>query len=188
MATRLPLLLCGRAFADHHHHHHPSAFLPSRYYTGTPLWPFGFGLSYTTFTLAWTPAPPARAVVSRADGAATEYSVVVTNTGAVAGDEVVLAFMKPTASSLTTLGAGTPVEIKRLFDFQKVHLAPGASTTLKFDVPAEKLHMVDADGHTSLHNGEFEIVFSRGHGEELAAPVSVNVDAPVRAKTFRKWW
>ena len=150
--------------------------------------PFGFGLSYTTFALAWTPTPPVRAVVSRADGAATKYSVVVTNTGDVAGDEVVLAFMKPTPNSITTLGAA-PVEFKRLFGFQKVNLAPGESTTLSFDVPAETMHMVDADGHTSLHNGEYEIVFSRGHGEELAAPVSVGVaGAPVRAKTFRKWW
>jgi hypothetical protein len=51
---------------------------------------------------------------------------------------------------------------------------------------------VDEDGHTGLHNGEFEIVFSRGHGEELVAQAAVAVaeagEAAARFKTFTKWW
>ena len=49
--------------------------------------------------------------------------------------------------------------------------------------------MVDEDGHTSLHNGQFEIVFSRGHGEELVAQAQVELPGDAaRIKTFRKWW
>jgi hypothetical protein len=53
--------------------------------------------------------------------------------------------------------------------------------------------MVDEDGHTGLHRGEFEIVFSRGHGEELVAKAAVELSAKeggeaARLKTFRKWW
>ena len=80
--------------------------------------------------------------------------------------------------------------IKQLFDFRKVHLAPGASTTVDFTVNSTQLGLVDADGHTSLHPGEYEVVFSRGcvGCRELAAPVTITSRAPVRLKTFRRWW
>jgi hypothetical protein len=53
---------------------------------------------------------------------------------------------------------GTPVVIKQLFAFEKVHLAAGESTTLNFTVPATALALADADGHTSLHPGMYVIV------------------------------
>ena len=68
----------------------------------------------------------------------------------------------------------------------------GASETSSFQLQPTHLAMVDADGHTSMHNGDFDVVFSRGHGEELAAPVSVVLTQEGmesrRVKTFRKWW
>ena len=75
-------------------------------------------------------------------------------------------------------------------------LAAGASTTVSFELAPAHLTMVDEDGHTGLHRGEFEIVFSRGHGEELVAQAAVELspsedgEAVVarRLKTFRKWW
>jgi hypothetical protein len=170
-----------------------------RYYTGETLFDFGFGLSYTSFALRWSPAPPpARTLLQVHPGAALPsavYSVVVTNTGKVAGDEVVLAYTKAGATAL---------EKKRLFDFQRVRLAPGASATLQFTLGAADLALVDPEtGHTELRGrgggggeeqagqGDFEVVFSRGHGEELAAAVSVRLpegEASRRLKTFRKFW
>ena len=49
------------------------------------------------------------------------------------------------------------------------------------------------DGHTALHNGEFSVVFTRGHGGELVAPAAVQLVAgaseeQARVKTFHKWW
>lgn len=161
-----------------------------RYYTGTPLFPFGFGLSYTTFSLYWASATSSesRHVFSSTKDTIT-HSVKVTNTGKVPGDEVVQAFFRPKRESfLGTLPAGTPVPLKQLYGFERVHLKPGEHTILVFHLSAEVLALVDMDGHTSLHPGEFEIVFYRGHGEELVTPLQVDVPQPVRLKTFRKWW
>ena len=86
-----------------------------RYYKGTPLYPFGYGLSYTTFSLTWSQAAPTMKVVA----SETTYKVVVKNTGDLEGDEVVLAFFKPRRATFTTLGSA-PVPIKQLFGFQRV--------------------------------------------------------------------
>ena len=161
-----------------------------KYFTGTPLYEFGFGLSYTTFTLKW-PTPPPAVTVARASAPAVTYNVTVTNTGGVEGDEVVLAFTKPAhTAALTQSVGGAPVEIKRLFGFKRVTLAPGASTTVSFELTPAHLALVDAEGHTGLHPASFEVVFSRGHGDELAAPVEVAPAAgrPEMMKSLRKWW
>lgn len=162
-----------------------------KYYTGTPLYPFGFGLSYTTFSLKWDTPPPVY-TVDEASTASATYTATVTNTGSVAGDEVVLAYVTPNVASLrASLGESVPVEKKRLFGFERVTLAAGASTTVSFTLAPEELAMVDENGHRSLHKGLFDIVLSRGHGDELSAPAAVApVDGgkPIRLETFNKWW
>jgi hypothetical protein len=67
-----------------------------RYWQGPVLYPFGHGLSYTSFSLDWTPTPPPAGPTVFSSAEATQtYSVVVTNTGfRYAADEVVLAFFK----------------------------------------------------------------------------------------------
>jgi hypothetical protein len=155
------------------------------------------GISYTTFSLQWSPPPPGQpvepgqaAVQTAADS--TMYTVEVKNTGAVyTADEVVLAFFKPKPATIASLrDTNTPVVIKQLFGFERVRLAPGGSQQLKFTVNATQLALVDGDGHTSLHPGEYDIVFSRGcvGCAELATPLVVDAPAPIRMKTFRKWW
>ena len=165
-----------------------------KYYTGTPLFPFAYGLSYTEFDVKWATPPPAFAIVGSVATAPTNYSVLVKNLGAVAGDEVVLAFTVPKAHTLRpSLGTSVPIEKKRLFGFQRVSLDAGASATLRFELAPAHLAMVDEDGHTGLHSGEFEVVFTRGHGHELAARAAVRLEEGAggeraRLKTFRKWW
>ena len=151
-------------------------------------------MSYTEFDVKWATPPPALATVGATSDAATTYTVTVKNIGKVFGDEVVLAYTKPNATTLrASLGESVPIEQKKLFGFQRVSLAAGASTTVSFDLTPAHLAMVDEDGHTGLHRGEFEIVFSRGHGEELVAQAKVELSPnedgeAARLKTFRKWW
>jgi beta-glucosidase len=123
----------------------------------------------TSFSLAWTPTPPSSSptlpstaqTVFDSESSSVTYTVNVTNTGTLAGDEVVLAYFKPQAESLRTLRhTGVPVIIKQLFAFQRVHLQPGASTSLSFTVNASTLALVDSEGHTSIHPGSFKVLFA----------------------------
>ena len=106
-----------------------------KYYEGKPLYPFGYGLSYTTFAYSDISVPEAQ------DGAAAmPVSVTVTNTGERAGREVVQAYIqldeRPNPS--------TPrVE---LVAFDVVELAPGESQTVTFDLSPERLGYFDEDG------------------------------------------
>jgi hypothetical protein len=115
----------------------------------------------------------------------TVYTVTVTNTGKVAGDEVVFGFFRPNTASIKTLPQDNPVPKKQLFAFQRVHLDAGESTKVSLTLNSTTLGLVDLDGHRELHAGDYDIVFSRGYGEELVAPVSVEVEKPVRISTFR---
>ncbi|KAH3767619.1 beta-D-xylosidase 2 [Pelomyxa schiedti] len=93
-----------------------------RYYTGTPLWPFGWGLSYTNFSLTWyDPQASLPEVVNTLQ--TTYYRVNVTNTGTLAGDEVVLAYVTENAAASA---------IKQLFGFDRVHLEPGETKSVEF--------------------------------------------------------
>jgi hypothetical protein len=144
---------------------------------------------YTNFSLSWSPTPPPQTIFHD-ESDATTFTVVVKNTGTVfAASEAVLAFFKPTVATITSLG-GAPTVIKQLFDFDKVFLEPGDTTTLTFTVNATQLGLVDLEGHTSLHPGQYSVVFSRGcvGCSELTAPVTIAGGSPIRLKTFRKWW
>ena len=114
----------------------------------------------------------------------------MTNTGKkYTADEVVLAFFKPKRDTITSLsGTDAPVVLKQLFGFQRVRLAPGASTTLTFTVQATTFGLADAQGHTSLHPGTYEVIFSRGCRGcvELAVDAEVMGADRIRLKTFRQ--
>ena len=83
-----------------------------------------------------------------------------------------------------------PSPKKQLFAFERVHLAPGASTTLHFSVSPNQLSLVGLNGHHMLiDQSEYEVVFSRGHGVELSSRVLVDVDDGLHVVSrFRKWW
>ena len=148
-----------------------------RYYTGTPLYPFGYGLSYTEFSLEFAPnsAPQVTAAPLQqlaAAFAATRYAVTVTNTGAVAGKETVMAFWSPPDSI-------DPLLKKQLFAFDGVFLQPGASSTLYFQLPdPAKIATVTEDGDRIFDRGLYTITFSKGHGAVLTAYVDVSAAAP----------
>lgn len=109
-------------------------------------WPFGYGLSYTTFKYDNLKAS---ATDFKAGGNIT-LSVDVTNTGAVAGKEVVMLFSRDMVASMTP-------ENRRLRAFEKVELQPGETRTVTFNLKGSDLAFVGADGKWILEKGAFRM-------------------------------
>jgi len=110
-------------------------------------WPFGFGLSYTTFAYSDL------VLESPADfkaGDMLKLSVKVTNTGTRAGKEAVLLYSSDLVASLVP-------DVKRLRGFEKIALEPGETKTVTFEVPAHELAFVGADGKWRLEKGDFRL-------------------------------
>jgi beta-glucosidase len=128
-----------------------------RYFEGTPLFPFGYGLSYTTFSYSDVKVPNQVAAGSPLVAEAT-----ITNTGKMAGDEVAqlyLTFPKV---------AGAP--LKALRGFQRIHLEPGAKQTVKFELNPRDMSMVTEAGDPVVAEGAYTL--SIGGGQPgTAAPV-----------------
>jgi beta-glucosidase len=99
-----------------------------RFFTGTPLYPFGHGLSYTTFAYANLRARAERVRAADTIG----VSVDVTNSGPVAGDEVVQLYVSHPASKV-------PRAIRDLRGYRRVTLKPGETQTVRFAVPVSSL-------------------------------------------------
>ncbi len=110
-------------------------------------WPFGYGLSYTTFAysdfLLESPT-------SFKAGDDLKVSVKVTNTGDRAGKEAVLLYSSDLVASLIP-------DVKRLRGFEKVALEPGETKTVSFVIPAHELAFVGADGKWRLEAGDFRL-------------------------------
>ncbi len=97
-----------------------------------PLFPFGFGLSYTQFAFENLTVTPDRIVTYDA----VQVSLEVTNTGAIAGDEVMQLYTR-------TEGASVTRPVKELRGFRRIHLAPGERVRVTFTLPAEQLAYYD---------------------------------------------
>jgi beta-glucosidase len=122
-----------------------------RYFEGTPLYPFGYGLSYTTFSYSALTGPH-DAVQA---GSPVPIDIVVTNTGKKSGDEVAQLYLKfPEV-------AGAPIRALRAF--QRVHLDPGASQKLHFELQPRDLSMVTEAGEPIVAEGQY--VVSVGGGQ-----------------------
>ena len=115
--------------------------------TSQPLFPFGFGLSYTTFAYS---APKLSSPTMPADGNTTA-SVTVTNTGKVAGDEIVQLYIRDRISSVTR-------PIKELKGFQRVSLKPGESREITFLINRQALTFHGIDLKPIVEPGEFEVM------------------------------
>jgi beta-glucosidase len=112
-----------------------------------PLFPFGFGLSYTTFAYSGPKVTPAR--IGPRENATV--SVTVTNTGKRAGDEIVQLYIRDLVSSVTR-------PIMELKDFKRISLAPGESKTVDFVITPEKLSFLDLNLKTVVEPGWFDIM------------------------------
>ncbi len=128
------------------YNHKPSARRGYLFDEVQPLWPFGFGLSYTTFEIG---APRLSAPQMARDGA-VEVEVDVRNTGAVSGDEVVQLYVRDLVATVTQ-------PVLQLKDFQRVTLAPGEQRTLRFTLKASALAMWDRHMKQVVEPGEFDV-------------------------------
>ena len=109
-------------------------------------WPFGYGLSYTTFDYANLRVDKTSFT---ADDVLT-VTVDVKNTGNRAGKEAVLLYSSDLIASIVP-------DNRRLRDFTKVVLAPGETKTVTFQLPAKELAFVGADGRWTLEEGDFTL-------------------------------
>jgi beta-glucosidase len=130
-----------------YYNYKPSARRPYLFEDPTPLWPFGFGLSYTTFRYDGLAVNPSRIAP---DGRAT-VAVTVTNAGTRAADEVVQLYIHERVSSVTR-----PVE--ELKGFRRVHLSPGESRRVEMPLGPEELSFFDEAMKRVVEPGEFEIM------------------------------
>src|ERR1051325_4228805 len=112
-----------------------------------PLFPFGYGLSYTSFAYANLRVAPARIGTRER----TTVSVDVTNTGARAGDEVVQLYIRDVVSMATR-------PVQELRGFRRVTLQPGETRTVTFDVGPEQLSYHGADMKRVVEPGRFDIM------------------------------
>ncbi|MCH8615435.1 glycoside hydrolase family 3 C-terminal domain-containing protein [Sphingomonas sp. SM33] len=123
--------------------------------TTQPLYPFGYGLSYTTFDIS---APRfAKATIRKDENA--QVSVDVTNTGSRAGDEVVQLYLRDDQASVTR----PLIELKR---FQRVTLQPGEKRTVTFELKPDDLALWNVDMKRVVEPGTFTV---------SAGPNSVNL-------------
>ncbi|MGB6356059.1 MAG: glycoside hydrolase family 3 N-terminal domain-containing protein [Steroidobacteraceae bacterium] len=125
----------------------PSARRGYLFDTTEPLFPFGFGLSYTTFEIG---APRLSTPDIKTDGSVT-VTAQVSNTGRRAGDEVVQLYIRDEVSSVTR-----PVE--ELKGFRRLSLAPGETQTVSFELTPRELQFWNADMHRVVEPGTFSIM------------------------------
>ena len=109
-------------------------------------WPFGYGLSYTTFE--YKNLHVNKEAFTENDK--LEFTIDVTNTGKVAGKEVVMLFSSDLVASLTP-------ENRRLRAFSKVELQPGETKTVTLTIKGSDLAFVGADGNWILEKGDFRM-------------------------------
>jgi beta-glucosidase len=120
-----------------------------------PLYPFGYGLSYTTF--AYSNLQLGQPVINRSQS--LKVTVTVANTGKVDGEEVVQLYIRDIAASIIR-------PVKELKGFQKIMLKAGESREVSFTLTGKDLSFYDANGNTVLEPGKFT-VFVGGNSKDV---------------------
>jgi hypothetical protein len=118
----------------------------NRYFKGKPLYPFGYGLSYTTFS--YTDLTLLKTTIGEGDPVTAEATI--TNTGKREGDEVAQLYLSfPSVP-------GAP--LRALRGFKRVHLSPGESQKVRFELKDRDLSMVSEAGVPIIAEGSYQLV------------------------------
>jgi len=116
-----------------------------RYFSEEPLYPFGYGLSYTSFAYDKIKVP--KKVKAGSD---VTISVRVRNTGDIKGEEVAQVY-------LSNMSAQVPVALRTLVGFDRIELNPGDFKTLTFKIPADAFSVIDENNRKIIQPGSFVI-------------------------------
>jgi beta-glucosidase len=136
-----------------------------RYFNDDPLYPFGYGLSYTSFEYDDLEIP---AEVKA--GEPVKVKVSVKNTGSRAGDEVVQLYLKDEEAS-------TPRPKIQMEGFERIHLQPGQSKTVEFEIQPRQFSMIGTDETRVIEPGWFTVSVGGGQpGVKGAVSVSGRIN------------
>jgi len=139
-----------------YYNHKPSAqFFEYVAEKNTPLYPFGYGLSYTNFSYS-KPSVSGRTV-----------SISVTNSGIVAGEEIVQLYVHQKVSSVTR-------PLKELKDFSRIHLEPNETKTVSFLIDDSKLAMWNKEMKYVVEPGVFEIMIGKNSNDTQKIEIAIN--------------
>jgi beta-glucosidase len=130
-----------------YYNHKPSANRSYAFSTREPLFPFGYGLSYTTFKFENLRIEPKEIQ----PGGTAKVSVDVSNAGSREGDEVPQLYIHQKIASVTR-------PLKELKGFQRITLKPGEKKTVEFTITPDALSMLNTDMHKVVEPGEFEVM------------------------------
>ncbi|MCA0446605.1 MAG: glycoside hydrolase family 3 C-terminal domain-containing protein [Bacteroidetes bacterium] len=134
----------GRPAYDDNNHNYNSSYLDESIF---PKYEFGFGLSYTTFT--YSNLKLDKKVMKT--GESVQVSLQVTNSGKVAGEEIVQLYLRDKVGSIAR-------PVKELKDFAKVKLAAGETKTITFTITEEKLAFYNTNLEKKAEPGEFDVM------------------------------
>jgi beta-glucosidase len=138
---------------------HESPYIDGEY---SPLYPFGFGLSYTTFNYSNLKLNTKKANASEP----VKVSVEVTNSGERDGDEIVQLYIRDLVSTVTR-------PVQELKDFTRIHLAKGETKTVSFLITADKLQYYGPDMKRIVEPGEFEVQVGKNSVDYLSEKFEV---------------
>jgi beta-glucosidase len=150
---------------------------PSQYFhkyhdiAKTPLYPFGFGLSYATFDIS----KPEISGNLTSDSDEVSVTVKVTNTGKIAGDEVVQLYIRDEVSSATR-------PVKELKGYQRVTLNAGESKTVTFKLNAVSLAFYDIDFNYCVEPGDFTIMVGNSSEDKILKKTTLSVPNRINLK------
>lgn len=134
------------------------------YFDGDVLFPFGYGLSYTTFEYG----PLVTNLESYTDNDTIELSVDITNSGPMAGDEVAQVYFRQENASVKT-------PERKLIRFQRVFLKPGESKTVSFMIPVEELGFWDIKNNSFIVESDDFTLMTGSSSEDIRQSVVISV-------------
>ncbi|GIJ09359.1 beta-glucosidase [Micromonospora andamanensis] len=174
---RLPVSLPRSAGAQPYSYLHPTLGDGNEVTNllATPAAPFGHGLSYTTFAYSDLTVP----ATVPTDGALT-VSVRVTNTGGVAGDDVVQLYGRDLVASVTR-------PVAQLLGYQRVHLAPGQAVTVTLTVPTTRLAFSDRSLTRVVEPGEVDLWVGTSARRDVEASTTLVGDVAPVTNASARW-